>query len=59
MNNQYVWMVEYKANNEYFPFGSAISRDSARELQQTLKATGQLVLPSRIRKYVADNTTRG
>lgn len=59
MNNQYVWMIEYKANNEYLPLLSETSRDGARELQRKLKASGHFTIGSRIRKYVADNTTRG
>lgn len=59
MKNQYVWMIEYKANNEYLPLQSATSRDGARALQRKLKASGTLTIESRIRKYTADNNTRG
>ena len=54
-----VWFVEVKINDEYIPYRAEVSRDGARSLQQYLKQTKAIGVPSRIRRYNQDNNSRG
>ena len=60
MNNQYVWMVECNsAQGGWTPICAEVSRDKARALQREMKKEKVISVPSRLRRYEANNTTRG
>lgn len=59
MNNQYVWFIECKINTGWTPIRAEVSRDKARSLQRYMKESKEIGVPSRIRRYEANNKTRG
>lgn len=54
-----IWMLEVKVNNQYTPYQAELTRDNARSLQRYLKATKSISVPSRIRRYSQDVSSRG
>ena len=56
---KYTWMIEVKQDGEYIPLWMVESRDAARLMQRIKKYNNVITSPSRIRRYVADTSSRG
>ena len=56
---KYTWMIEVKQDGEYIHLWMVESRDTARLMQRIKKYNNVITSPSRMRRYVADTSSRG